>query len=192
VPRCPEAGEPQGLPVEKTREPERTVADGPGTEERCGLGVGKYIRDGVGKGIGDRHEFRIASVCIASCGAEVRTEVLVAAETLGTGTAGRENPGHPHARSYRKALRPGAIFHNAADNLVARGDRKAGRGGSPLDLVEFRVAHPSPSPGRGTGSSTGRSGALSSERFTILSRIIAFMIPPAKNFLFTGCSGFGL
>ena len=141
VARRPEAGEPQGLPVAKAREPERSPADGPGAEKRCGLGVGKNLRDGVGKGLGDGHVLGVPAVCVTPRGPETGAEVFVAAEAVATGPAGRKDPGNPHSRPDGETLRPGAILHDPADNLVARDDRKPGRGGSPLDLVELRVAH---------------------------------------------------
>ncbi len=141
--RGAEASQPQGLPVAKTGEPKRPVADRPGTQKRRRLGVGDDIGDGVGEGLGDRHEFRIASVCIASCGAEVRTEVLIAGEAVGALPAGRKDPGHPHASPDGEASSPRVPFSTTRPTTWWPGTTGSRGGGvRPSISSSLRVADP--------------------------------------------------
>jgi len=59
---------------------------------------------------------------------------------MGTGPAGRIDPGDPHAGPDGESARPGAVADDAPNDLVTRHDGQAGRRGPALDLVELRVA----------------------------------------------------
>jgi len=83
----------------------------------------------------DGHVLRIAAVDVASGRFELGTEILVRAARGGI------NPADPHALAGLKSVRSASQPINASHNLVPQHHGQPRRRCSPLDFVEFGVAH---------------------------------------------------
>ena len=93
VRRGAKPGQPEGLAVTQTRQPQRTIADGAGAQQRRGLDVREDGGDGVGEGGRHGHQLGVSAVGIAAGGAKIRAEVFIAGQAGRALTAGRVDPG---------------------------------------------------------------------------------------------------
>ncbi len=140
VRRGAKPGQPEGLAVLQTRQPQRAVADGAGAQQRRGLDVGEDSGDGVGERGRHGHQLGVTAVGIAAGGAKVRAEVLIAGEASRAQAAGRIDPGDAHPIAGPEAVDAAAGGHDPADHLMAQDDRQSRRWGAALDLVQLGVA----------------------------------------------------
>ena len=95
----------------------------------------------MGKSLVHQHLFGIAAIGIASRGAELGAEVLQAAFAKDAMTAGRKDPGHPHAFAQHKTARAGSQGRDAPHHLMPRNQWQAGRRGAALDFIQFGMAY---------------------------------------------------
>ena len=97
------------------REPERSVADQPGAEERRSLKIGEAVGDGEAESLVGDAELGIASVEVVPREPCPVAEVLPAREAVRTLAAGPAEPGDPYAVPGSEAAR---ARDDLADDLV--------------------------------------------------------------------------
>jgi len=138
----PEAVQAQTLPGLYLTEPERPVADDPGTKKRCGLVVRKDVRNPVGEFFGDDHELGVSAVSVIAGEAGAGAQVFAALPAVAAFLTNRVQPGRADAVS---PLESGGLSPPILDrpyHLMAGDDGQSDLGQFALDRVEIGVAHP--------------------------------------------------
>ena len=122
--------------------PEGAVADDPGAQQGCRLGVGEDLGQGVGVGLVDDGELGVAPVGVPTGEGGRQAEVLVAATAEPARPARVAEPRDPDALADGEPRRTGAQLVDHADDLVTGRHIGATRGEIALGQVEVGPAHP--------------------------------------------------
>ena len=126
VRRRAEAVEAEALGIARHRE--RAVADKPGAEQGCSLGIAAVAAHGQAVALVGDAVVAIAAVPRVAGEERVGAQVLPPAPAIAAGAAGPAEPGDAHALPFGQALDARAEGRNSPHDLVPRHDRKPGLG----------------------------------------------------------------
>ena len=139
VRRRAEAVEAEALGIARHRE--CAVADKPGAEQGCSLGVAPVAAHGQAVALVGDAVVAIAAVPRVAGEERVGAQVLPPAPAIAAGAAGPAEPGDADALPIAEALDTRAQGRNSAHDLVPRHDRKPGLGEVAVHHVEIGAAN---------------------------------------------------